>query len=98
MRRLKGGSPSPGRARWFRPGWSFIVRRRRPDPEGEVRGKTWVHPNGEVLQQEARFSNATVAFRRLPDERAGELAEQARVRDLKNGTFKGPICPGHRYD
>ena len=95
MRGLKGGSRSPGRAGWFRPGWSFTVAPSKADPEGEVRGKTWVHPNGEVLRQEARFSNATVAFRRLPDERAGELAEQARARSHRK--FKGPM-PWDRYD
>ncbi len=69
--------------------WLVVYRAAsKADPEGEVRGRTWVHPNGEVLQQEAKFSSATVAFRRLPDEQAGEMAEQVRVTDLQNN-FKG---------
>jgi hypothetical protein len=63
--------------------WVVVYRvASKADPEGEVRGKTWVHPNGEVLQQEAKFSRATLAFRRLPDERARELAEQVRLNNL----------------
>jgi hypothetical protein len=60
-----------------------------------VRGKTWVHPNGEVLRQEAKFGSATVAFRRLSDERAEELAKQARLTNLRK--LKGKM-PWDRYD
>jgi hypothetical protein len=65
--------------------WLVVYRGpSKASPEGEVRGTTWVHPDGEVLQQEAKFCSATVAFRRLPDEQARGLAEQVRVRNLTN--------------
>jgi hypothetical protein len=65
--------------------WLVVYRApSKASPEGEIRGKTWVHPNGEVLQQEAKFSSATVAFRRLPDQQAVKLVEQVRVRNLTN--------------
>jgi hypothetical protein len=93
--RVEGRQPIPWNGGSVQ-AWLVVYRApSKADPEGEVRGKTWVHPDGEVLRQEARFSNATVAFRRLPDERAGELAEQARARSHRK--FKGPM-PWDRYD
>ncbi len=76
--------------------WLVVYRvPSKASPEGEVRGKTWVHPNGEVLQEEAKFSAATVAFRRLPDEQAGELARQ--VREKSRAKLRGKM-PWDRHD
>ena len=74
--------------------WLVVYRApSKANPDGEERGKTWVHPNGEVLQQEAKFSNATVAFRRLSDKQAGELAEKVRVQKIVNRKKTLPWLP-----
>ena len=93
--KVEGRQPIYWKGRIVR-AWLVVYRApSKADPEGEVRGKTWVHPDGEVLQQEAKLSSSTVAFRRLPDEQAGELAERVRLRNLKN--LRG-IMPWDRYD
>jgi hypothetical protein len=93
--KVEGRQPILWEGRMVR-AWLVVYRApSKANPEGEVRGKTWVHPNGEVLRQEARFCSATVAFCRVPAKQAGELAEQVQARNLKN--FKRTL-PWLRYD
>jgi hypothetical protein len=43
-------------------------------PTEETRGRLWVHPDGTVIKQEARFFNATMTLTRLPERATRELA------------------------
>jgi hypothetical protein len=82
--KVEGRQPMVWEGRMVR-AWLVVYRAAsKASPEGEVRGKTWVHPNGEVLQQEVKFCSATVSFRRLPNHQAEDLAEQVRASNLAN--------------
>jgi hypothetical protein len=65
--------------------WLVIYRGDPASGAGEeIRGKMWVHPNGAVLRQEARFLNATVSFHRMPRHEAAALAERVQKQKLLN--------------